>query len=138
MARKPRFNLVDIPQHVIQRGDKRQAIFSSDQDYRNYLVFLSEAARKYGCAIHAYVLMVNHIHLLATPRQPQGIPLMMQSVGRRYLQYFCDAYKRNGSLWDGRYRASHVQSEQYLLTCSRYIEHNPVRAGLVERPEDYL
>ncbi len=137
MARKPRFNLMDIPQHVVQRGNRRQVAFSSEQDFRHYLGFLSDAATKYSCSIHAYVLMSNHVHLLATPRQPQGIPLMMQSVGRRYLQYVSDNYKHSGTLWDGRYKASHVQSERYLLICSRYIEDNPVRAGIVERREDY-
>lgn len=137
MARKPRFNVVEIPQHVIQRGNNRQATFFAEEDYHLYLDCLSDAAKKYGCAIHAYVLMTNHVHLLVTPSLPEGISRMMQSVGRRYVQHINYSYKRSGTLWEGRYKASLIQSEQYLLTCCRYIELNPVRANMVERPEDY-
>jgi putative transposase len=137
MARKPRFNMLGNPQHVIQRGNNRQATFFAEADYRLYLDCLAEAARKYDCAIHAYVLMTNHVHLLVTPGQVESIARLMQSVGRRYVQYINYSYKRSGTLWEGRYKASLIQSEQYLLTCMRYIELNPVRAGMMERPEDY-
>ena len=137
MARKPRFNLIGNPQHVIQRGNNRQATFFAEEDYRHYLDSLKEAAKKHDCAIHAYVLMTNHVHLLITPGQPDSISRLMQSVGRRYVQYINHSYKRSGTLWEGRYKASLVQSEQYLLTCMRYIELNPVRADMVKHPEDY-
>lgn len=137
MARKPRFNVLGNPQHVIHRGNNRQATFFAEEDYRFYLDCLMEAARKYDCTIHAYVLMTNHVHLLVTPGQLESIARLMQSVGRRYVQYINYSYKRSGTLWEGRYKASLIQSDQYLLTCMRYIELNPVRADMVERPGDY-
>lgn len=137
MARKPRFNLIGNPQHIIQRGNNRQATFFAEEDYRLYLDSLGEAAKKHDCSIHAYVLMTNHVHLLVTPGQPDSISRLMQSVGRRYVQYINYSYKRSGTLWEGRYKASLVQSEEYLLSCMRYIELNPVRADMVQRPEDY-
>ena len=137
MARKPRFNMEGIPKHIIQRGNNRQATFFAEQDYQFYLSCLTEAAKKYDCTIHAYVLMTNHVHLLATPNQPEGISHMMQSVGRRYVQTINYTYKRSGTLWEGRYKASLIQSETYLLTCMRYIELNPVRANMVKQPQDY-
>lgn len=137
MPRKPRFNLVEIPQHVVQRGNNRQPTFFAEEDYRFYLDCLGEAASKYRCALHAYVLMTNHVHLLVTPGTPEAVSRMMQSVGRRYVQYINYSYKRSGTLWEGRYKASLVQTEAYLLTCSRYIELNPVRAGMVQHPNDY-
>ncbi|MDZ4098125.1 MAG: transposase [Methylophilaceae bacterium] len=137
MARKPRFNIVGNPQHVIQRGNNRQATFFAEEDYRFYLDCLTEAAQKYAGDIHAYVLMTNHVHLLITPGQPESISRLMQSVGRRYVQYINYTYKRSGTLWEGRYKGSLIQSERYLLTCMRYIELNPVRARMVKHPEDY-
>ncbi|CAG0990183.1 hypothetical protein MTYP_02241 [Methylophilaceae bacterium] len=137
MARKPRLNIVGNPQHVIQRGNNRQATFFAEEDYRFYLDCLTEAAQKYAGDIHAYVLMTNHVHLLVTPDQPESIARLMQSVGRRYVQYINYTYNRSGTLWEGRYKASLIQSEQYLLTCMRYIELNPVRAGIVKHPQDY-
>jgi len=137
MPRKLRFNLAGIPQHVIQRGNNRQACFFAEQDYRFYLDCLAEAAREYECAIHAYVLMTNHVHLLVSPNSPPGIARMMQSLGRRYVHYVNYVYKRSGTLWEGLYKASLVDAENYLLTCYRYIELNPVRANMVEQPEDY-
>jgi putative transposase len=137
MPRKPRFNLIEIPQHVVQRGNNRQPTFFAEEDYRFYLDCLGEAASKYRCALHAYVLMTNYVHLLVTPGTPEGVSRMMQSVGRRYVQYVNYSYKRSGTLWEGRYKASLVQTEQYLLTCSRYIELNPVRAGMVQHPKDH-
>jgi putative transposase len=137
MARKPRLNVVGNPQHVIQRGNNRQATFFAEEDYRFYLDCLIEASQKYASDIHVYVLMTNHVHLLVTLGQPESISRLMQSVGRRYVQYINYTYKRSGTLWEGRYKASLIQSEQYLLTCMRYIELNPVRAGIVKHPQDY-
>ncbi len=127
MARLPRFVIPGQPQHVIQRGNDRQAIFRNEQDYRFYLEKLREAAEKHQCDIHAYVLMTNHVHLLITPHTETGIGKTMQSIGRYYVQYFNHCYKRTGTLWEGRYKAALIDSEVYLLTCMRYIELNPVR-----------
>ena len=137
MARLPRYVLPGVPQHVIQRGNNRQPIFAADGDYRAYLDWLKTAADQHGLLIHAYVLMTNHVHLLATPEQEDSIGKTLQSLGRRYVQYFNYTYGRTGTLWEGRYRATVVQAEDYLLTCSRYIELNPVRAGMVSSPAHY-
>jgi len=137
MPRQPRYPLAGIPQHVIQRGNNRQATFFANGDYRFYLNCLREAADRHDCHIHAYVLMTNHVHLLMTPQQPGAIAKVMQSVGRRYVQYVNYLYQRSGTLWEGRYKASLVDSERYLLTCYRYIELNPVRASMVSDPADY-
>lgn len=137
MARLPRFYLPGQPIHVIQRGNNRQPIFGGDGDFRHYLRCLEEAAEKHGLTVHAYVLMTNHVHLLATPLQEASLPKTMQSVGRRYVQYFNYSYARTGTLWEGRYRATLIDSEAYLLTCMRYIELNPVRAAMVIHPADY-
>ena len=139
MARLPRFVIPGQPQHVIQRGNDRQNIFRSDDDYKFYLEKLLDAAEKNGCHIHAYVLMTNHVHLLVTPQTEHGIGKMMQSLGRYYVQYFNKKYKRTGTLWEGRYKATLIDTGEYLLTCMRYIELNPVRAkGMVSKPSDYL
>ena len=138
MPRQPRFVLPGQPQHVIQRGNNRQDTFCAENDYLFYLEKLGEAAEKYQCDIHAYVLMTNHVHLLVTPKNETGISRMMQSLGRCYVQYFNYHNKRTGTLWEGRYKASLIDSEQYLLTCMRYIELNPVRAkNMVSHPSEY-
>ena len=137
MARKPRFTLPGVPQHVIQRGHNREPCFYSESDNLRYLDNLKEAAERNSVAIHAYVLMTNHVHLLVTPAQSHGITHMMQDTGRKYVRYINHIYKRTGTLWEGRYKASLVDSEAYLLTCMRYIEMNPVRANMVEHPGDY-
>jgi len=137
MPRKPRFNLVGIPQHVIQRGHNREPCFYTEQDYRQYLDDLKEVAKKYECRIHAYVLMTNHIHMLVTPMVDHGISNMMQSLGRRYVYYINKNYHRSGTLWEGRYKSSLIDSDKYLLVCMRYIELNPVRATMVEHPGEY-
>lgn len=137
MARLPRYLLPGQPQHVIQRGNNRQPIFASEDDYRFYYECLMEAARNHGCDIHAYVFMTNHVHLLVTPQTEGGIGKMMQSLGRRYVQYFNYTYHRTGTLWEGRYRATLVDAQRYLLTCYRYIELNPVRAAMVRHPGEY-
>jgi len=137
MPRKPRFNLIGIPQHVIQRGNNREPCFYSEEDYRRYLDDLKKSAEKFDCRIHAYVLMTNHVHLLVTPMVDFGVSQMMQALGRRYVYYVNRTYKRTGTLWEGRYKSSLVDSEQYLLTCMRYIELNPVRASMVDHPGEY-
>ncbi len=137
MPRPLRYTLSNVPQHVIQRGNNRQPVFFHANDYRFYLACLQKAAATYGSAVHAYVLMTNHVHLLMQPSQPNSIAKVMQALGRRYVRYINTTYHRTGTLWEGRYRASLVEAEYYLLACYRYIELNPVRAGLVQRPEDY-
>lgn len=137
MARKPRFNLPGIAQHVIQRGNNREPCFFNEQDCHFYCDALQTTSRKAGCAIHAYALMTNHVHLLVTPDASNSIPVMMQSLGRRYVRHINDAYKRTGTLWEGRYKSCIVDSGRYLLTCYRYIELNPVRAGMVDAPGSY-
>jgi len=138
MARLPRFILPGQPQHVIQRGNNRQNIFRAKGDYQFYLEILLKAAQKHQCDIHAYVLMTNHVHLLVTPHTESGIGKMMQMLGRYYVQYFNNRYHRTGTLWEGRYKATLIDTERYLLTCMRYIELNPVRAkGLVKHPSEY-
>ncbi len=137
MPRLPRYEVPGHPQHVVQRGNNRCVTFSADDDYQHFRDWLSAAASRHGCQIHAYVLMTNHVHLLVTPMRTGSVALTMQSVGRRYVRYFNDIHERTGTLWEGRYRATLVDSEHYLLSCYRYIELNPVRAGLVTRPDEY-
>ena len=137
MPRLGRYFLPDQPQHVIQRGNDRQAVFLRDEDREAYLAWLLAAARKHGCLIHAYVLMTNHVHLLATPARPDSLPRMMQSLGRRYVRHLNDAHGRTGTLWEGRYRAAPIDSDAYLMACARYIELNPVRARMVRHPREH-
>jgi len=137
MPRKPRFYLPGVAAHVVQRGNNRQAAFFDDVDYVAYLRWLKEGAERYGCAIHAYVLMTNHIHLLVTPGSSEAISRMLQYLGRRYVMYINDTHGRSGSLWEGRHKGSVISEEDYLLACHRYIELNPVRAGMVRRPGEY-
>lgn len=137
MARLPRLTLPGYPHHVIQRGNNRQAIFATLADYRLLLNLLEENAKKFDVAVHAYVLMSNHFHLLATPQTADGLPKMMQAVGRSYVRYFNDTQMRSGTLWEGRYKSTLIQSDRYLLSCMAYIDLNPVRAGLVAESQDY-
>jgi len=137
MARQPRLSIGGVPQHVIQRGNNRQATFFGEQDYRLFLACLGEAASRHDCAVHAYVLMTNHVHLLLTPGRPDAVSRTMQDVGRRYVQYVNSRYRRTGTLWEGRFKASMVDSEHYFLACCRYIELNPVRAAIAQAPEGY-
>ncbi|MDH3511753.1 MAG: transposase [Gammaproteobacteria bacterium] len=123
--------------HVVQRGNDRRAIFLDDDDRTRYLDYLVEAAEQHSCAIHCYVLMGNHVHLLMTPANADALPRTMQSVGIRYVRYFNTAYERTGGLWEGRYRASLVNTDRYLAACYRYIELNPVRANLVADPAEW-
>ena len=137
MARLPRLTVPDYPHHIIQRGNNRQAIFVATENYEDLLSLLGENAQKFGVAIHAYVLMTNHFHVLATPQTAQGLPRMMQAVGRRYVRHFNDSQGRTGTLWEGRYRSTLIQTDRYLLACMAYIDLNPVRAGLVMEPREY-
>jgi putative transposase len=121
----------------VQRGHSREPVFFENGDYRAYLHWLGEAAERYDCAVHAYVLMTNHVHLLASPSGKNGISQMMQYIGRRYVPYINHTYGTSGSLWEGRYKASTIDDEHYLLICMRYIELNPVRAKLVNTPGQY-
>lgn len=137
MARMPRVTYPGLPHHVIQRGNNRSAIFFDDGDYRTYLNWLAESMQRFGCSLHAYVLMTNHVHLLLTPKFDSSISRTLQSLGRRYVRYINGVYGRTCTLWEGRYKSSIVQSEQYLLACYRYIEPNPVKAGMVTHPGEY-
>lgn len=137
MARLPRLTLPGYVHHVIQRGHNRQPIFASAADYQTLLALLDEYAKKFDVAIHAYVLMSNHFHLLATPQTAEGLPLLMQAVGRRYVRYFNATQQRSGTLWDGRYKSTLIQAERYLLAGMAYLDLNPVRAGLERQARDY-
>jgi len=137
MARLPRLTVPGYPHHIIQRGNNRQPIFASPADYDFLLGLLADNAKKFSVAVHAYVLMDNHFHLLATPDTADSLPQMMQAVGRRYVRYFNDRQGRSGTLWEGRYKSTLVQTERYLLACMAYIDLNPVRAGMVADPRDY-
>lgn len=137
MSRRLRVLLADYPIHIVQRGINREPCFFAEEDYQCYLHWLEEAARDCGCAIHAYALMTNHVHMLLTPSSTGAPSRLMQSLGRRYVQYANRHYRRSGSLWEGRYKSSVVQAESYLLACMRYIELNPVRAGMAGDPGQY-
>ena len=137
MARLPRYAAPGGAQHVIQRGNNRSAMFAAPADYRFLHRCLREACDEHGCRVHAYVFMTNHFHLLMTATTADGVSRVMQTVGRRYVRYFNDLYQRTGTLWDGRFRATLVQTDRYLLACHRYIELNPVRAGLVTALADH-
>lgn len=138
MARLKRLSPLDIPRHIIQRGNNRQVCFVCDQDMAFYASLLLEYSTKFSVSLHAWVFMTNHVHLLASPRAIDGISKMMQAVGRRYVRYFNREYLRSGTLWEGRFKSSLVQSERYLLQCQRYIELNPVRARMVTEPAQYV
>ena len=137
MPRRSRLQVAGLPVHIIQRGNNRQACFFSDDDYLFFLDHLARIAKRFRCALHAYALMTNHFHLLLTSALPAGPSLLMKFLGQRYVQYVNRAYKRSGSLWEGRFRSSLVQTERYVLGCYRYIELNPVRASMVKHPIEY-
>jgi putative transposase len=134
MARLPRLTVPGLPHHLIQRGNNRQSIFIDEVDCGNYLRELRELATAHRVAIHAYVLMPNHVHLIVTPGEHGLLGRMMQALGRRYVRRFNDRHKRTGTLWEGRYRSTVIEADRYLVACMRYVELNPVRAGLVEEP----
>jgi putative transposase len=137
MARLPRIVVAGQALHIIQRGNNRQPCFFAEEDYRYYLDSLKDAATRSDCRVHAYVLMTNHVHLLLTPKSAESPSMLLQSVGRRYVRYVNQVYRRSGTLWEGRYKSTLIDSDRYLLTCSRYIELNPVRARMVGHPGDY-
>ncbi len=126
-----------MPVHAVQRGHDRGAVFFDDHDYLEYLRCLREVAQEVGCAVHAYALMTNHVHLLLTPERVDSAGKLFQGIGRVYVRYINTTYGRRGSLWEGRYKSHLVDSQRYLLACMRYIEMNPVRAGMVASPADY-
>lgn len=137
MPRPTRYELAGVPQHVVQRGNNRQRTFFDTGGRLRYLRWLRDAAVEYPCEVHAYVLMTNHVHLLMTPLEPMAIAGLMQSLGRRYVRYVNDRRARTGTLWEGRYKASLVATDSYLMACHRYIELNPVRAGIVRDPSRF-
>lgn len=137
MPRTPRRVVPDQPLHLIQRGNNRGATFVTARDFDIYRQFLADASRRACCAIHAYVLMTNHVHILLTPQDERGPARLMQHLGRRYVHYFNHRRGRTGTLWEGRYRSAIIDSERYFFACSRYIEMNPVRAGLADDPATF-
>jgi putative transposase len=137
MARLPRLTLAGYPHHIILRGNNRQDIFMDSADFQRMLALLQANAQEQQVQIHAYVLMSNHLHLLLTPLQNDSLPKMMQAVGRSYVLYFNKRHGRSGTLWEGRYRSSLIQTERYFLACMAYIDLNPVRAGMVAQAADY-
>ncbi|MGH8508158.1 MAG: transposase [Gammaproteobacteria bacterium] len=137
MPRRPRIALAGVPVHLIQRGNNRSACFFAEEDYRYYLAQLSELSGRFGCAVHAYVLMSNHVHLLLTPAQAESTSLLLKHLGQRFVQYINRSYRRSGSLWEGRFRSCLAREEDYVLACYRYIEMNPVRAEMVKHPRQY-
>ncbi|RZI63773.1 transposase [Variovorax guangxiensis] len=137
MARLPRLSLPGLPHHVIQRGNNRQAIVADTGDRERLLSLWADQAPRFGVALHAYMLMDNHFHLLVTPTTADGLPQFMQAVGRSYVRGFNDRHGRSGTLWEGRYRATVLHAERYLLPCMVYMDLNPVRAGLVVEAREH-
>ena len=137
MARRARLVIPGVPLHIIQRGHNRRACFMANRDYRVYLSMLRTCAANADCAVHAYVLMTNHVHLLITPSNSDSPGKLMKGLGQRYVQYINRHHQRTGTLWEGRFRSCIVDDETYYLTCQRYIELNPVRAEMVEHPRLY-
>lgn len=137
MARTARLAIAGYPHHVIQRGNDRKSVFHDDDDRRRYLAMLREGLREQGVALHAWVLMDNHLHLLLTPVEAAALSRLMQRLGTWYAGWFNHRHCRTGALWEGRFRSSPVDSDGYLLACMRYIERNPVRAGMVQQAEAY-
>ncbi|HSC75337.1 MAG TPA: transposase [Pseudomonadales bacterium] len=137
MPRRARMYIPGLPFHIVQRGNNREACFFAEQDYLYYLELLEDCLNRYSVSLHAYVLMTNHVHLLLTPSCEKGISRLMSVVASRYGYYMNKTYARSGTVWEGRHKASAVDCERYLFTCYRYIEMNPVTAGMVKRPEEY-
>lgn len=137
MARPPRLCPSGLPQHIVQRGNNKQICFASTMDFATYSNYLRETSERYGVLVHAWVFMSNHVHLLVTPAKSNSTSRMMQTLGRKYVDYFNTAYGRSGTLWEGRFKSCLVQTTDYLLQCYRYIELNPVRAGMVGDPGEY-
>jgi len=137
VARLPRLTIPGFPHHVIQRGNDRRAIFGDDADRERYLANLKEIAGAAGLAVHAYVLMPNHVHLVVTPQAAGDVGRVVQALARRYVRSYNDRHARAGALFEGRYRSTVIEAERYLLACMRYVELNPVRAALVGQPADF-
>jgi REP-associated tyrosine transposase len=137
MARQPRITLAGLTIHVVQRGNDRSRTFFDDDDFRTYLLLLRCISRRYQTSVHAYVLMTNHVHLLVTSKIEGGVSLTMQQTGSSYARYINRRYERTGTLWEGRFWSAPIETDFYCLACYRYIELNPVRAGIVARPVDY-
>ena len=137
MPRRPRIQLDGVPLHIVQRGYNREPCFFGEEDYQSYLHWLGEALAANQCALHAYVLMTNHVHLLLTPKKAERVPHLIIALGRRYVQYINRTYRRTGTLWESRYKSSLIHANSYLFTCMRYIELNPVRAAMVDDPAHY-
>ncbi len=137
MPRQARVKAAGVPQHVVQRGNNLSVCFVTEDDYRFYWYHLGDLADRHGCAVHAYVLMSDHVHLIVTPERADGLSRLMKHLSQRYVQYFNRAYGRRGTLWDGRFRSGLVQAQDLLLRCCRYVELNPVRAGIVRHPGEY-
>ena len=137
MPRPRRIDLPGVTFHVVQRGNNRQACFFRDRDYRYYLDCLGELLGHFGCSLHSYVLMTNHVHLMLTPASAGAVSSLMQALGRRYVRFVNESRERTGTLWEGRFKSFPVDGAGYALACIRYIELNPVRAGMVARPEQY-
>ena len=137
MPRVPRLSLPGFPLHIVQRGNNRQAVFFHQSGYSYYLDKLFESAKLYDVSVHAFVCMTNHVHILVTPAEKYGVSQMMQRLGSLYSATINALYDRTGSLWEGRFKSSLIDSDRYCLACYRYIEMNPVRAGMVEHPADY-
>jgi putative transposase len=137
MARRKRSFVKGLSLHIHQRGNNRQDMFHDDVDRMIFLAALVESSQRYHVAVHVWTFMDNHVHLIATPETPESVPRTMQQVGRRYVPYFNRRHKRTGGLWEGRYSAHLIDTETYWYRCLRYVELNPVRAGIVAAPEDY-
>ncbi len=138
MPRKPRLVLVGYPHHIILRGNNKSTIFYDDKDKRFFIDCLKNAKLKTNSKIYSYCLMPNHVHLIVEPSMELGLSNMLQSLGRKYVQYFNHRYKRSGTLWEGRFKSSLISKDNYLIMCSRYIELNPVRAKIIKAPEEYI
>ena len=137
MPRESRWVLPGIPLHIVQRGINRNPCFFAPSDYATYLHFLEVSAERFACAIHSYCLMTNHVHLLVTPQEPDACGAFMKHLGQCYVQTVNKRLSRTGTLWEGRFRSCLVQSDTYVLACYRYIELNPVRAGMANSPGGY-
>ncbi len=138
MARLPRLSIAGCPHHVLQRGNNRQPVFMDDADRVRYLALLGEAASRFKVAVHAYVLLDNHVHLLLTPSDGAGLAQTMQALGRAYVRYFNDRHTRSGTLWEGRYRSAPLEGRAYLLPCLVWLDTHPARAGLASDPAGYV
>ena len=137
MPRSARLRLPGYPLHVLQRGHNRARCFNNDNDRATYLGLLEESCAMYACAVHAYVLMPNHVHLLISPAQPENLSRAMRRIGQRYVRHFNGAHGRTGAMWEGRFKSIPVDSSLYLLRVQRYIEQNPLRAGMVRHPREF-